>query len=810
MPSGSPTQFERPSTTGAEKPTKIFDPASHTCRVFRLAQGDSPSEDSVHATSQLPLRVSLLVPGLSPLPAQTFLASPFGSTHREDGIMFDLQATVDVTICGLQVAIEMEPERQVDLCDVRVYTLEASHTNPGTSSWVEVSTATDVKMQGRSAPTCIPIGLDLSIAAGDTAAIYVTTSVPGSTRGPGDVLGTTGIITGTTVADDGNLKILSGTSVSGLFGPTQSHIRPSVIVQYALGIANPCITADLPVVPLPEFASNTRTGALEAGRVYVRSGWLRVPFGETLDVEPGAIIKMPANSYVDIAGTLNLSGVITSENDPIGGDLTGIAPQPGDWGGMNFRDTSDASLLSNAQIRYSGGGTTAAVNLSFADITIENTVLTFNGPGPGATLRVGSSDPCVTGNIFCQNDSQPVQDITFENLPRFTLNLSFDNQVADFFEVTQSTVVADTTVTPDNYPGGALIIGGQINIQNNTVVTIREGVVMKFRPHRNLRFICATNGTLRMEGSAAGPVVLTSLYDDEYGGEALPGNMTFAAPGDFQGLEHKGQGLLEHVIVRYAGANTSPGIEVRSGATVDAVVVQHCLHDGIWFLETPRITNVVVTNCGQNGILALLGTLHVGHATCANNLGVGIEERPIATLTVLNSISWNNQQGNYGSSLTGNDVTFSNGGFAGQNGNINEDPLFVGATVDLFAGSSSIDRGNTAYPGTRPITDVFDRARFIGQAPDMGAVEYSVARLRDENPPTIGRTYSFDLTGNPGVVALALNVFQQPIQIRASAPSSPCFPRPSTCWAARTTHLRSRSPICRGSTASPSIPRASP
>src|SRR3989344_5018367 len=97
------------------------------------------------------------------------------------------------------------------------------------------------------------------------------------------------------------------------------------------------------------------------------------------------------------------------------------------------------------------------------------------------------------------------------------------------------------------------------SFQNNAVLTIEPGVVIKFYNDAGMNF---NSAAIRAQGTTSEPIVFTSFYDDEYG-EDTNGDATSSSPsiGDWYGVDiisGANSSILDRVIFRYAGKYYTP------------------------------------------------------------------------------------------------------------------------------------------------------------------------------------------------------------------------------------------------------------
>jgi len=133
-----------------------------------------------------------------------------------------------------------------------------------------------------------------------------------------------------------------------------------------------------------------------------------------------------------------------------------------------------------------------------------------------------------------------------------------------------SHITQDTTWTLQDSP---YLVGGRslpelLKIAEGVTLTIEPGVIVKFHNpvyNSGLR----VEGTIKAEGTSEKPIIFTSYYDDEYGGDIFGGESDFQFcqenPGDdskcpqpglwlgIQFSESSSGSVLDNVVIRYAG-----------------------------------------------------------------------------------------------------------------------------------------------------------------------------------------------------------------------------------------------------------------
>lgn len=330
----------------------------------------------------------------------------------------------------------------------------------------------------------------------------------------------------------------------------------------------------------------------------------------TLIIEPGVVIKFKntgsglyGNGIILAQGTASNPIIFTSFADDLyGGDTnqngTTTVPQAGDWG--SIRLLKNGSMIDHAVISYGGEDSEKAnikVKNASADITnstverskyygiiFENSIgaiagniirsntaqnntestgvsiiggtVTINAntfEANYAGLRIDSSSTnhaVVSNNTFTSNTTSAISVIS--SYPSFSGNTATGNGINGIF--LQSVSYEDDVLEKDLpyvIPGAS-----SYTVAAGKKVTIMPGAIIKFQPAA----IIYVSGILEAKGTAANPIVFTSLYDDDCGLIGGCGNTDNASTtphaGDWAMIRFEspsGPSHLEYATVRYGG-----------------------------------------------------------------------------------------------------------------------------------------------------------------------------------------------------------------------------------------------------------------
>jgi RHS repeat-associated protein len=271
-------------------------------------------------------------------------------------------------------------------------------------------------------------------------------------------------------------------------------------------------------------------------QVYTISGTLVVPSGVTLNILPGAIIKLESGAGMDVqpGATLSANGTLaqpiyfTSINDIlIGGDTYGnggaVAPAPGDWDSI-ILDGATVSLQ-HVQMQYGGGPVTSGSQVGMiettdnANVTIADSVLAYS-------FFIGIQ----TGYPSGGGDTVTVTDTTFYGIEDRAINAyggstvhvvndTFDGNAYGVFSHGGSVDVENSIISNSvgiQFGGVELCCGGNFtSLKNNDVYTTAAGTAN----YTGLTDPTSTNGNI-----SANPVYMNGTLHDyrpTYGSPAI-------------------------------------------------------------------------------------------------------------------------------------------------------------------------------------------------------------------------------------------------------------------------------------------------
>ena len=322
-----------------------------------------------------------------------------------------------------------------------------------------------------------------------------------------------------------------------------------------------------------EIRGNGGTNSSYAG-LYAQS----LADGSTFEIAQGNLIEENANGIVieDAASTTSIANNTIRNNVHHGVTL------------VSDRERDDISFFGNT---ISGNGKSGI--LSSKAVIIDNRFIE-NQFGVAAWNRLG--------HVFVDEND--------EDGNEFTGN-TYNNAIGLYATSLRDTLSATMPAVFEN-PAYILVTSGTALNSSHTLL-IEPGVTVKTGPdfvnsNTSLRF----DGTLLAEGTEEDPIVFTSLYDHEYGGNiALEESEEEAAPDDWGGINLNNDGTrdskLGHVYIRYGRTNldmgTSGSNQVEYTNTFNNLWIDNAAQHGIFIEESSaEFDNLKVTNSGRHGV----------------------------------------------------------------------------------------------------------------------------------------------------------------------------------------------------------------
>ena len=206
-------------------------------------------------------------------------------------------------------------------------------------------------------------------------------------------------------------------------------------------------------------------------------------------------------------------------------------------------------------------------------------------------------------------------------------------------------ITSDANWTKDK----VYILNGRVAVTNNATLTIQAGTVVKANPGAAAfasALVISRNGKIMAEGTAAEPIIFTTVADDLesgainspnmdplnnglWGGVIILGKAPISAKNDAAELQIEGiptsdqnglyggteathsSGVFKYVSIRHGGTNIGAGNEINgltlggvgSGTVIENIEIVANQDDGVeWFGGTVSAKNVLVWNCGDDGL----------------------------------------------------------------------------------------------------------------------------------------------------------------------------------------------------------------
>jgi len=370
----------------------------------------------------------------------------------------------------------------------------------------------------------------------------------------------------------------------------------------------------------------------------------------TLTLRPGTVVKVSGGtSTLDIQGVLQSQGTadqpvaFTSFNDDSRvGDTNGDGAStgaPGQWASVRFESGSQGRLAYTS-FEYGGSGAYdyagrygAAMFESFSsDVTLDH-----------VTLRASNNSGLYADSASVQVSDCQVKDNAAYGLYWNGVDAAVPLAVSDttfsgngtaagwiHFRDTAGTVtfghntatgprngfradgrLKQGSLTWDNEDDLPLLINGGLTIAPATTLTLDPGTIVKFG---NSVDVLLVQGTLQAVGNAGNPIVLTSVSDDEHGGDTNGDGPSRGQPGQWSGLRFVSgsTGRLAHAFIGYGGSGAYDyagryGVGMVESFSADVILDWCTLHasakDGLYAENaTVEFTNGAVSDNARYGL----------------------------------------------------------------------------------------------------------------------------------------------------------------------------------------------------------------
>jgi hypothetical protein len=380
---------------------------------------------------------------------------------------------------------------------------------------------------------------------------------------------------------------------------------------YATLAKTSAATAAVPAVGAPVHVTSNivtdTTWSLDTATVYVIDESVYVAKGTTLTIPAGLVVKFNSGGQLTVDGAVEIDGTAdkptvftTVADDSIGGDTNGdgddTAPVDYLWSGIDVK-TGAAFTATHLDARFSSNGISSsnAVKLSVSDSALSGGVLATRSQGSayaareiailrnitmGGAIRVasenvssaavpiqvsGNSVSGVNGFAFEISDLQlRPSNLTGNTAANNTTNaLGVNGILVEDWSVSTNTI---PVVIMDDYFGN----WWDLTIAVGKTLTAPAGLVLKFDGDARI----TVDGSLKVLGTAAAPVVFTSIADDSAGGDTN-GDGDDSAPefGNWSGIAVSAGATVTatHLDARFSSSGIS-GSNAKELSVTDSAV----------------------------------------------------------------------------------------------------------------------------------------------------------------------------------------------------------------------------------------------
>jgi len=394
---------------------------------------------------------------------------------------------------------------------------------------------------------------------------------------------------------------------------------------------------------------------------------LYINSGTEVTADSGVVIKVNTHKRIEVNGGLKTIAPVTSsgkvvftslkdDNEGNPGDTnndgSSTSPAAGDWGRIQFNETSDDAFcsLEEFKVKYGGYGNDGAVACISANTNILDGEIYFSS-NYGFFIN-GSSIPVIDYVIIQNCTTDPIA-MSLKSDPQLT-NISFIGNGSNGIRIIEGTLSSNATLAKRDVAGinNIAYLVYHLTISSNAVLTIEPGVVIKFPYdgyYGNKGYIIIDGG-LSVDATFNEPAIFTSDRDDSYGGDTNnDGNATTPNKGDWNFVKFNNSGLsyqnyLNNCVFSYGGQYRS-STDYRYAKDFGLVNINN--------------TSVVIDSCVfEQGIYSGIGIYGNADPTISNSQFNNITYTPVTISMFSEPVFGNNQISNIG--LTAIGITIEN------------------------------------------------------------------------------------------------------------------------------------------------------
>lgn len=223
---------------------------------------------------------------------------------------------------------------------------------------------------------------------------------------------------------------------------------------------------------------------------------LTIPYGSVVEFSSGIGISFGSTSSSSLRGSLSATGVT----------FRGLEAAPGYWGGINFNQFADNSLVSACIIKDAGYNNAAAINVNCQSANITGSTI-YNCSAKGIYVNPGKL-PQISGNVIFGCGSYPLS-IGANSLRVLGQNNYFSGNAYDLIELRAENV--NTSGTWRN-AGVPYLLTGNFSIYDSSLphIKILAGTVIRIPNLVGITVGSASSPSLRGSLEATGVVFTRS------------------------------------------------------------------------------------------------------------------------------------------------------------------------------------------------------------------------------------------------------------------------------------------------------------